>query len=1204
MDGISEFDLLNSRLEGTNLIEASAGTGKTYTIAGLLLRLVLEKDISVSEILVVTYTEAATSELKDRVRKRLREAFEAFSGSPTDDAFLNRLLEKHPDRISAAGRLGYAINEFDQASIFTIHGFCMRALLDHAFASGMLFDTELVTSEELFIREIVQDFWRTRFYTTSHLFYNYTLEKKLNLEGLIGIVQKRSGNPAIEIIPELDSPDCSAPEADFRNKFDLAAKAWNGAKEEIAGMLATHPALNRNRYRESSIPLWVRSMDAYFAGECVSCTPCEGFEKFTPDTVRAATKKGNTPPSHPLFEACGELLQAREKLQQVYDRKIMGLKIELFNYVRNELEARKRRKNVLFFDDLLVKLERALSGPQGNRLAEIIKGKFKAALIDEFQDTDSIQYAIFERVFGKPGSILFLIGDPKQAIYGFRGADIFTYMDASRKTESRFTLSGNWRSEPTLVSAINAVFSGNNNPFVYENIRFHPASVPEGKDQELLTLDGMQSPPLQIWFLRTSEISPGKIIGKEKANELVAGAVAAEISHLLAMGRNGRALIGEKPIAEGDIAVLVRKHREADIVRDALAKCGVHSVLHDMGNLFESHEAREISRVLTSVANPSDERLLRAALVTDIIGIRGKEMDLLSLDESGWDNWLAAFRDYHEKWARRGFFRMFRELLSKERVLPRLMGMPDGERRCTNILHLSEVLHKAGTEGGLNMSGLVKWLFIQMGEGSPMADNEHQLRLESDVDAVRIVTVHKSKGLEYPIVFCPFAWAGSRINDSCFTFHRESPEGTALVLDLGSTEQARHRTLAEKEALAENLRLLYVALTRAKNRCYAAWGKVNGAETSAPAYLLHPGDSANTGSLPDSLQAGFKNLDDEDILKDLEVLAERSPGTIQAAELPRPAQGIVDLPCKPSSELNCRAFKGSINRSWKISSFSSLISNQPARAELADRDEPMDPATDTELREPIPVPASTDIFSFPKGPVSGILLHEIFEKIDFASDDLAGIAECVTTSLKAHGFDASWSEPVCGMVQKVLTTPLEPNDDAFTLSRVKSSDRLSELEFHFPLRWASEDKLRDVLTRFIDDSGNPRGQSSLEHLRFQPLEGFMKGFIDLVFRAGERFYIVDWKSNYLGSSVESYNQEALRKTISINAYNFQYALYTVAVHQYLKGRIPGYNYEPHFGGVYYLFVRGMDPAKGPMYGVYRDRPKLPFVEALCSALIG
>jgi len=1205
VDGIAEFDLLDTPLEGTNLIEASAGTGKTYTIAGLLLRLVLEKDIPIGEVLVVTYTEAATSELKDRVRKRLREAFEAFSGTPSDDAFVNQLLEKHTDHSAAARKLNFAVNDFDQASIFTIHGFCFRTLLDQAFASGILFDTELVTSEEPFVREIIQDFWRKHFYTTSHLFYNYALEKGLKLETLRETVRKGTGTPCIRIIPRQGLPDCSAAESEFRNRFELTAKAWARDKEEIRELLTTYPGLNRSRYRETSIPGWMLSMDACFSGECRSCAPCAGFEKFTPEVIEAATKKGHSPPSHPMFELCGELGRAQERLRQVYDEKILGLRIELFDYVRAELESRKHRKNILFFDDLLVKLERALSGPEGSRLAEIVKSKYRAALIDEFQDTDSIQYAIFERIFGDPESILFLIGDPKQAIYGFRGADIFTYMDASRKTPARFTLSGNWRSEPALISAINTVFSDSDNPFVYDEIRFHPAKPPAGKTQELLTFDGKPEPPLQVWMLPSSENADGKALGKEKAGEIAAGATAGEISRLLAAGGDGKALIGDRPLREGDIAVLVRRHREAAIVRNALSSLGIHSVLHDLGNLFDAREAGELARVLAAVANPSDERLLRAALVTDIMGVRGEELDGFSRDDSGWDRWPAAFREYHESWSRNGFFRMFRSLLSREGVLPRLMALPDGERRCTNIVHLSEVLHRAAIAGGLSVSGLVKWLSTQMNAATPRTE-EHQLRLESDAEAVKIVTIHKSKGLEYPIVFCPFAWTGSRIKDAGFTFHWESPEGTVLTLDLGSPEQQRNRTLAEKEQLAENLRLLYVALTRAKHRCYLAWGRVNDAGTSAPAYLFHYGGSANSGSLLDSMAAHFKSLDDDAIHDDLERLAGKSRGTIQTSDLPRRQAEPGTVAEMTSPELNCRVFEGSINRTWRVSSFSSLVSRQPAKAEMADRDETFQPeaAVDTGPVESDRSRAAMDIFTFPRGPVSGILLHEIFEKIDFASGDQACISECVAASLTEHGFDSSWLEPVCSMVRKVLTTPLEPDNEALTLSGVGARERLSELEFHFPLRRVNENKLRDVLTRFTRDADGYLGGSNLDRLVFQPLEGFMKGFIDLVFRAEDRFHIVDWKSNYLGPSIESYNREALQKAIFRNFYNFQYALYTVAVHLYLGTRIPGYSYDTHFGGVYYLFVRGMDPARGPLYGIHRDRLSRDYVEALCSVLIG
>lgn len=1203
MSSFRDFDLLNSSLDGTNLIEASAGTGKTYTITGLVLRLILEKDVSVNETLVVTYTEAATGELKDRIRRRLGEALQVLSGSRQEDSFLQGVLERLPNRESARRRLTHALNDFDQASIFTIHGFCMRTLMDHAFGSGILFDTELTTNEEIFKREIAQDFWRKHFYATSPLFYNYVLEKRLDLDSLISLAGSSFCNPYLKIIPDASIPDCAELEEEFRLCFNRVADAWHKAKGSIEEILTSDPSLKRNIYKLSSIPGWLQSMDDYLAGECLHCTACDCFEKFTATKIRSSIKGKGSPPSHPFFDLCDTLNSTIGKLEAAYDQCLLALKVEFLKYLRSELESRKLRKNTLFFDDLLVKLERALSGPLGDFLVQNVRRKFKAALIDEFQDTDSIQYRIFEKIFSTDDKTLFLIGDPKQAIYGFRGADIFTYMEASRSAASRFTLSRNWRSTPSLISAINTLFSVTEPAFVYEDIPFLPTTAGDSSKLEL-EVEGKKEPPLQLWLLRADEVSDGKLIPRSKAIECIPEAVAAEISRLLKLGREGKALIGEKPIREGDIAVLVRKNEEARRVQKALSDLRIHSVLYNLGNLFDTHEAVEVERVLAAVLTPTDEKLLKGALATDLMGVTGEALDRLISRDTGMDAWLERFGEYHDLWARHGFFRMFRRLLSREKVLPRLMPLPDGERRCTNVLHLSEVLHKAAVESNLNMFGLVKWLATQRNQETPRLD-EHQLRLESDENAVKLVTIHKSKGLEYPVVFCPFLWAGSRLRDrKAFMFHDER-EGMKLTLDLGSPDCDKNAVLAEKEQLAENLRLLYVALTRAKNRCYVVWGKFKGAETSALAYLLHHSVSKGCGGLLDTLSDRFGTLDDDAIQADMEKLREQARGSIAIGNMPTSKGILLQHTGNDPLSLRPRPFTGRIDRTWRISSFSSLVSGQPHRLEAADRDDMADPALSAQPEGPRPEPQSLDMFSFPRGTASGILLHAIFEHLDFSTTDREAIRRLISAKLEEHAFDPIWVDPLCRLVQDVLNVRLDSPFGSFTLSQLQNSSRLTELEFHFPLKSLTGTGLQEVLSRnVVLPGGEGPLPSSIEQIEFDSLQGFMKGFIDLVFQMDGRYYIVDWKSNFLGPTIEDYHQDALRKAMNGSFYHLQYYLYTVALHLFLKMRIPSYHYETHFGGVYYIFLRGVAPSHGGNCGIYWDRPPWESIETLCSDLVG
>jgi exodeoxyribonuclease V beta subunit len=1203
MKDVEHFDLLNSPLAGTNLVEASAGTGKTYTIAGLFLRLLVEKNLSVDEILVVTFTEAAAGELKDRIRDKLREATEAFTSGGSDDTFLNGLIQRHRDSASSLQCLREAINAFDLASIFTIHGFCLRMLHENAFESGTLFDTELIADQEHLKRQIVEDFWRRQFHNGSPLFIKYAMDNKCTPGHLLILLGNKVTQPYLNIIPEFEIADSSQQELDYQECFNQAREAWQAARGEVKGILTSYEGLNRNKYRKTNIPVWIYGMDQYLVSGGSNATLFKGFDKFTSSELAVSVKGGHSPPVHQFFELCDQLREKQQELAEIFEQRLLSLKSELFHYVRNELARRKDERNVQSFEDLLVKLERALLGEGGEELARAIRTKFKAALIDEFQDTDPVQYNIFREVFSKEDSILFLIGDPKQAIYGFRGADIFAYMDAAGHVERRYTLGENWRSEPHLVTAINAIFGNADTPFVYKDIEFHLAIPAERQDTEFLELDGESEQALQLWFLDAGKIGePGKPIAKGKARELIPQGVAVEISRLLSLSRNNMALLGEEPLKESDIAVLVRTNAEARLMQQALSAFNIPSVLHSTESLFDSHEAMEMERVLTAIAEPHTEKFIKAALATDMIGASGEEIDRLLEDDTEWDRWLVRFRDYHELWKEQGFMVMFHHLLSELSALTRPISFPDGERRNTNILHLAEVIHQASIDGKLGMSGLLKWLSEQRVADLRWAE-EHQLRLESDETAVRLVTIHKSKGLEYPVVFCPFTWDGSRLRSSTdpFIFHDEAAS-MRLTLDLGSPKKDKHKVLAEKELLAENLRLLYVALTRARNRCYLVWGRLKQGETSALAYLIHHPEPQAQNDVLDATALRFKGLSDRDLLSELATLQDKANGTIRLSAMPEGSGAEYSPLPVARPRLSCRRFSGHIDRQWQISSFSALISGKAYHAELGDRD-PIIPDDLKRVAEVMGEVEPTGIFSFPKGTKAGTFLHDVFENLDFAQSDTSAMEKLVADKLKEYGFEIKWLGTICTMIQKVLSAPLQKGKDDFTLSQIKDEERLNELEFYFPLKSISPRELKRL---FVEHAG-PKLRSDFperfDRLEFVPVKGFMKGFIDMVFQFKSRFYILDWKSNFLGSRVEDYGQDTLNAVMEDDFYVLQYHIYSLALNQYLNARLPGYNYETHFGGVFYMFLRGIDPARSPDYGVYWDRPPRELIEALRRQLI-
>ena len=1204
MKALEPFNLLTSPLEGTNLIEASAGTGKTYTITGLFLRLLLEKNFSVDEILVVTFTQAATEEVRDRIRRKIREAINAFEQGSTEDRFLQELVLNQSDPAEALRLLGEALRDFDEAAIFTIHGFCHRMLSEKAFESGTLFDTELMTEEETFKQEACDDFWRTHVSTASPLFVNYLIHQGVTPESFRRLLQNRMDQPHLRIVPRIEKVHSEPEEKAFRACFRKIQKAWPSVRKDVGAILIHDRGLNRNRYSTGKIPEWLESMDRLTASRGQDPVLFENFHKFTNTEIASAVKKGCERPEHPFFDLCETLQQAQEALDKAFGRRLLHIKTRLFHEVRAALIQKKREKNVQTFTDLLWNLREALAGRGGERLSGAIRAKFKAALIDEFQDTDPVQYDIFKKIFGKGKSLLFFIGDPKQAIYAFRGADIFAYMEAARDVKTRYTLGENWRSEPQLIRAINTLFSRSDQPFVYDEIPFQPARPAEEKDPEILKLEGRHEAPFRVWYLEASKwAEPGKPLTKSVARDLIAKAVAAEISRLLRLSRENKATLGDRPLSEGDMAVMVRRNADATLMQEALSTLGIPAVLYTTRNLFDSHEAMETERVLAALVEPNHEGLLRAALATDMMGYSGEALDALMDDEDNWEACLIRFRHYHELWQERGFIRMFRTLLSEQGVLKRLIRLSGGERRNTNMLHLMEVLHQASVERKLTMAGILKWLSEQRAPDTRRRE-EHQLRLESDKEAVNLVTIHRSKGLEYPVVFCPFVWdrSDARSLKDPVAFHSET-EGMQVTLDLGSEGMDDNRMLAEKEQLAENLRLLYVALTRAKCRAYFVWGRFNEAETSAPAYLLHAPPLGDEKDIVRATGEHFRSLGDAAVLEGVRKVVQKAQGSIALHDMPE-GEGEAHVPRSAEQvSLAARPFAVHIDRRWKVSSFSSLTAGYRHGEELADRDALVLPdegeetaVGDKEAEEPL-----TGIFAFPKGTKAGTFLHDLLEHLDFTCKHAASMKGLVLEKLHQYGFEAIWRDTILDMAQKVVSVPLDPDRPGFSLSRVASGDRLNELEFYFPLKLVTPADLGKI--RMKTGKGRPGVPEHLGRLEFVPVRGYIKGFMDLVFRFEDRFYLVDWKSNFLGSKVEDYDRTGMAQAMVESSYTLQYHLYTLALNQYLKVKQRGYDYEKHFGGVYYIFLRGVDPDKGPQFGVFRDRPSKDLIEELCETLI-
>ena len=1176
-------------LSGMNLIEASAGTGKTYAIASLYLRLLVEKELRPEQILVVTFTEAATQELRARIRRRIREALDVFRGKETDDEFLLKLRD-HADVTGstdqAAVLLEAALAEFDMASIFTIHGFCLRALQDHAFESGALYDTELMTDQSALAGQVIDDFWRERFFGDTNRLLAYALLKKWTPDSLMAFLQSLQLSERDVVLPVFGEAEIARIEVEAQTAFEEIRCIWRDERDVLSDLLRTSKALSRSEkaFRADKVEQLLAALDDF----TVCTNPFalfDGFEKLTASGIAAGTKNSGTLPAHRLFDAC-------ERLQSAADERLLALKSELVVFYRKRLPERKKEGNIRFFDDLLTDLYHAFAdGPEAAALAEALRIRYKAALIDEFQDTDPVQYDIFRRIYANSDAPLFLIGDPKQAIYSFRGADIFAYLQAASDVgkERRFTLNANWRSTPKLLDGFNRLFDQARQPFVFDDI----PSPPLVAGRAVAEISG--EPPLEICLLDGGE-EDGSLKNGD-ATQFAAEACASMVAETIRGGAD----------ASG-IAVIVRTHRQARVMQATLRKAGIVSVMRSDESVFASIEAEEVRILVTALADPGRETLVRAALVTPLFGLNGSDIARLNDDENGWAARLQEFRDYHRLWRERGFMVMARELMRREGVRERLLATAgaSGERALTNVLHCFELLHREAHARGLGMESLVAWFSERVALRE--TGEEYQIRLESDEPAVKIVTAHVSKGLQYPVVFCPFQFGGGNGSGEVVLCHDDAGR---MVRDFGSPAIARYRAVATRETLAENLRLFYVALTRAEKRCVLFTARiVDGRKSGKPpqltpaSYLLYASDDARRSADPVAEStAELQAIDTATMVECLQSAADESNGAIQMRRLTFGDDFRVSVPLAGNTErppLVLRQFDRSLDIDWRIASFTTLSRHKHMAFELPDRDESLPEPAVALLVLP---DADRSIFAFPKGAGAGILMHSIFETLDFATASETDIDEACETALDKYGFGQEWQPALADMTREVLATPLSSPNGTLTLGTLKPRSWFTELEFFFPLKRITAPDLAKVLVRHgvIPPGTDPA--AALQALDFAPVTGMLMGFMDMVFEAQGRFWLLDWKSNHLGNSVEEYRHERLDRAMQDNLYRLQYLLYTVALDRFLALRVPGYRYEAHFGGAIYVFLRGVSAERGEEFGFYRDLPPVELIRELSELLV-
>ncbi|WP_309671239.1 UvrD-helicase domain-containing protein [Gemmatimonas sp.] len=1056
---MQSFNVLRVALDpGITLVEASAGTGKTFAITRLVLRLLLERKVDhLGQILVVTFTEKATQELIGRIRAVLRDADRVWSDTPpardagNDDLFVLRDLHGE-----AGGPIvRSALAALDDLGVSTIHGFCHRVLTESALESRVHFGGTFLEDDTEILQRLTQDWIR---------------RQVLHDEASAALIADRGEDP-------------------------------QGWIRNLVRPYMRHPRT---------------SIDA-------------------------------------ALDAAPQLLR------------------DFVLSVSQAFEQEKQARHLMGFDDLLRRLHDILvaEGPHG-LLASRIRERFQVALIDEFQDTDPTQFPIFSTAFS--GCPLFLIGDPKQSIFAFRNADVRAYLKAAANIEQRYTLLTNYRSTDVMVRAVTQLFGNNREPFACSPDLIGVPQVTAANQvrvPDALLHDGKRA--LEWMWVGEAYNTSKNGISKERGTSLAIRAVTVEIRRLTTAG-----------VGAGAMAVLVRTNAEAQEVKASLDAAGILSVVGANQDVLASEEAHELVCLAEAIASPRDGVAVRAAMATRLWGCDANAVaDTLRNDGTGsWNGILDQLVRARTMWLRHGGATALSWLLNECGATARLLSIQGGERRVTNLRHVLEILQEADALSPLMPDAVLGWVSNERASG--ITPERREMRLESDVDAVQILTIHKAKGLQWPVVFCPTLWNSRSFAQKALGVpYSLTPLDDGMVLDIGSPMQAARREQKELEQLGEDLRLAYVALTRAESRCYVTWGNFSDAATSSIGWLVQGGGETIDRDAIDALVAA--NADTmalSGVVLEMPATPALAPRATAAARTP----------------LQFKTAAGQLSI-WRSSSFTMLTRNV-SHVDSRDVDDILQP---DEVR--LTAAYVSGFRGVPAGADIGNVLHGLFEHTDFTNPDATTDAD-VQDTLRAYGVaiprDGRWTPAHIREMIAMVCRAAIPGAE-FALTAVPHEATLREWRFSMPVRDFSIGAVADAIAEHGSDHAREYAPM-LRRLRDDQFRGYLTGSIDLAFEHDGRWHILDWKSNWLGANDADYAADALGHAMHASHYTLQYHVYLVALHRHLTARQPGYDARHHWGQVTYAFLRGI--AATGHDGWFTDAPTPALLRALDRAFGG
>jgi exodeoxyribonuclease V beta subunit len=1244
MKEMKEFNVLDAPLSGVHLVEANAGTGKTWNIEALVIRLLIEKELEPSQVLVVTFTDAAAQELRERVLDRINQVYSVLNEESysENDPFLLACFQKYRHNQKVMDHLELCKSKFDEASIYTIHSFCKQVLTDFRFEAGLETEMQIIPDSRVIQQEVITDEWRYlnhRFSKDSESQLADILYGKLSLTELQQSFRTYASGTGIRLDTDADVLLAGEIECvksrwtgkktiswsrDYVNQLNEAIQLWADDQDEIRKqwLRAEYRSYNYSKNGEK----WENDLQQFLQNP-MSSNISDHVSKFTTSFLQdKPLKKDSTSPrpKHPFFDTIDFLFNAKPLLENQILR-------ESCERMKKSYMQKRQQQQVLIFDDLLAFTERALNPVENagaHSLTAKLREKYPAALIDEFQDTDHTQFSIFRRIYIELKSnnlLLYMIGDPKQSIYLFRGADLKTYFKARNDAEYNFTLAKNFRSTEPLIQGVNAVF-GAKHVFLDDELTYNPSTA--NKLTSGLKIGNESTAPAR--FINIQSRSTSKI----SCETAVMKWVVTSISRILSSSGAESTIIDKKTglsrrLNPGDIAILVSKHDQSRRLKHLLAELGIPAVESGDSSVFLSEEAGYLNLLLDVVLDPRRIRKVKALLTTPMFGLTSDEVRLLQDDETEWSLFTDSFRTGEQIILKKGILAGLRYLFDKLDIEKNLVKRSSGERSITNLRHLSELLHVEEESQRRSLAGLSSWLLAQRSDGEFAKSDDKNMRLETDDERVHIMTMHSSKGLQFPIVYAPFLWTKAWGKKSEVFYVKSQETG-----DFDRTYDPYNRVYpfgsdqGRLESLQDRIRLLYVTLTRAEERFYVPFTNYREFKLS-PLYIALVSSLAKEGvsssmlgsslvkSSTDELEIPTDWDSDDFVAEVLSKLAKVNPSCIHFEQCDSIQSPVPFTQDTRQESLNPQVFsenhKSRVFPSRMVSSYSSIQRKYGHEQSIDGMQNDEHSVPDSEVLEPGATIADngqyTDIrkwiLNFPKGSTTGNYWHELLELVDFSNPSTWD--EIVNHVSDKYGYsDESYKENIQQLIQFTVDSPIgkhevflkyHPEAESLKLSELKWSQTRREMEFLYPY---SANDLQTLVNELNDSSEIGENVSALANINVFNSNSLLTGLVDLIFEYKGKYFILDYKSNHLGSSLSDYSSAELSNNIRSNGYNLQYHLYTAALSKYLDKQINGFSYDLHFGGVFYLYWRGLNP--DDITGVYFDKPNWEVVKPLMGKI--